>query len=217
MRGVNGAPWTALERRSPTLFLSAGVLLVGYATLNGTVAVTGMSPVAVEDVVGPAGFLLGFIGLLGLYPGLADRQPILARAGAVCVGLGAVGFSVVSIHGLAVVAGFESATPPGILLLLVALGMIPGYLSFGVVSLRATVPLRPVAPLLLVPALVFVAMLSQPFVYAHLGLFTETTMEWSNFAISTGQAVAHLAIGYELRTMTSPDGLDAPSTDVTVS
>lgn len=217
MEGHSGRRWRGLERWSPTLFLFAGVLLVGYAVLNGMAASTDVAYVTMEDIVGPAGFVLGFMGLLGLYPGLADRSPTVARVGAFCAILGAVGFSVITLQGLAVAVGVTSMSSPGIFLLFVAIGIIPGYLSFGVASLRASVNLRTVGLLLFGPAVVFTAMLSQPFVYGALGLLSETTMAWSNFAISSGQALAHLAIGYKLRSRVSLIIHEAQSTDVTVS
>lgn len=213
---INTRQWEVLERWSPTLFLLAGVLLVGYAVLNGIAAFTDTAYVAVEDVVGPGGLVLGFLGALGLYRRLAGRTPRLARAGAYCISLGVVGFSGITLQGFAVIAGLGSTSAPGILLLLVAVGMIPGYLSFGLASLRADAHFRTLSPLLCVPAVVFAAMLSQPFVYGQLGLFSETTMAWSNFVISSGQAVAHLVIGYELRVTVSPEEREAPATDVTV-
>jgi len=206
--------WATLEQWSPKLYLFAGVLLVGYAVLNGITAFTDVAYVTVEDVVGPAGLLLGFVGLLGLYPTLADGRPILARAGAVCVSLGAVGFFGITMIGFAVLAGVASATVPAVMLFPVAVGMIPGYLSFSLASLRVGERFRPVGLLLLVPAVVFAAMLSQPFVYSTLGMFSESTMAWSNFAISGGQAVAHLAIGYVLRARSSQAGREVSSTGV---
>lgn len=216
MATANEGRWEILGRGSPTLYLVAGMLLVGYAALNGIAAFTDVAYVAVEDVVGPAGLLLGFVGLIGLYPEFADRSPVLARIGAVCVSLGAVGFSIITVFGLAALAGVQSGSVPVIMLLLVAVGMIPGYLSFSLASLRAREQLR-VGALLLVPAVVFTAMLSQPFVYGAVGLFSETTMAWSNFAISSGQAGAHLAIAYALRVGGSADEREAPSAGVPLS
>lgn len=217
MAVTNGGRWETLGRWGPTLYLIAGVLLVGYATLNGVAAFTDTAYVAVENVVGPAGILLGFVGLLGLYPRLADRSPTLARIGAVCVCLGAVGFSVITFVGLAALAGAEPGSVPVVMLVLGAVGMIPGYLSFSLASLGDEEQLQTVGFLLLVPAVVFTAMLLQPFAYSAVGMFSETTMAWSNFAISSGQAVAHLAIAYTLRAGGSPDEREAPSTDVPLS
>jgi hypothetical protein len=217
MSRLNVPQWKLLERRSPTLFLSAGVLLLGYAALNGLVAFSDMAYVAVEDVVAPAGLVVGFLGLLGLYPGLVDRSPKLARVGAVCVGLGGAAVAVITVQGLAVLAGLELTSAPGILLLLVALGMIPGYLSFGVATRRASGDRRTVGLFLLLPAVVFAAMLSQPFVYAAFGVLSETTMAWSNFGISSAQAVAHLLIGYKLRERMSQNVREVQFADATAN
>lgn len=207
----------AVPRWSPALFLFAGVLLVGYAALNGIAAATEAAYTTVEDAVGPAGFALGFVGALGLYPVVADRSPILARAGAVCLGLGLVGFSAITMNGLAMIAGVESVVPSSGLLLLVVAGMVPGYLLFGVASHRTDADSQTVGLLLLGPAAVFTAMLFQPLVYEWFGVFSETTMAWSNFAISAGQAATHLAIGYTLWTSGTPDGRAASTTDATVT
>jgi hypothetical protein len=206
--------WATLERSSPTLFIAAGALLVGYAALNGVAALTDVAYTSVEDILGPAGLALGFLGLLGLYPEGADRHRGLARVGAVCAGLGLVSFAVIVAGSLAEFAGLGPSEPPAVLLL-VATGMIPGYLSFGAVSLRSPDHVRPLGYLLLVPGVVFAAMLSQPFVYGQLGLLSETTMAWSNFVISSCQALGHLAIGYTLRAGWVAHERDAPATDIT--
>lgn len=207
----------SLERLSPTLFLVAGALLVAYAVLNGVAAAAGIAHEPVEDVVGPAGFALGFVGLVGLYPGLAERSPKLARTGAVSAALGAVGFSAIALGGLVQIAG---AGPPGWLtsfVLLAAIGMIGGYLSAGVASLRSDDRSPTVGVLLLLPAGVFAVMLSQAVLFVRFGAFTETAMAWSAVAISGGQALAHLAIGYTLRTGTVPADEEIRSGDVTAS
>lgn len=217
MGNASARQWESLERWSPTLFLLAGVLLIAYAALNGLAAFSDGAYVLVEDIVGPAGFVLGFVGLLGLYPGVVDRDPTLARAGTLCVSLGAIGFTVITLQGLAVVAGVESVGGPGIFLLLVTIGLVPGYLLFGVASLRADMHSRTVGLLLFVPAVVYATMLSQAILFVQFGVFSETTMAWSAFAISSSQAMAHLSIGYTLRIGGSSDDREAPSADVTVS
>lgn len=205
----------SLERWSPTLFLVAGVLLVGYATLNGVAAFTDVAYPTVEDVVGPAGFALGFLGLLGLYPTFAEESPRLARAGAVGAALGAVGFSAITLGGLVVLAGGESPSWTAVSVLLATIGMIAGYLSFAVASARVELQPRTVGYLLSVPAVVFAVMLSQAILFARFGLFSGTTMAWSAFAISSGQAVAHVSIGYSLRRRITPNEREVPSADVT--
>lgn len=191
--------------------------MIGYAALNGVAAVTDVAYEPVENVVGPAGFALGFVGLVGLYPGLAELSPKLARIGAVSAALGAVGFSVIALGGIVQLAGTE---PPGWLtffVLLAAIGMIVGYLTSSVASLRADDRSRTVGLLLVLPAGVFAVMVTQAVLFVQYGLFSETTMAWSAVAISGGQAVAHLAIGYTLRTGLVPTDTEVRPGDVIAS
>lgn len=213
----NSPHWESLERWSSMAFLLAGLLLVVYATLNGIAAVTDVTRETVENVVGPVGFVLGFVGLLGLSPSLADRSPKLTRAGAVFAALGAVGFSVIALQGLARLAGGEPPTWLGVFVLLAATGMLLGFPTFGAVSVRTDVHSRTLGLLLVAPATIFAVMLSQAVLFTQWGLFSETIVAWSAVVISTGQALAHLAIGYSLRTGLAPTEREAPVTDVPAS
>lgn len=217
MVGVSTPQWEALERWSPTLFLIAGVVLVVYATFNGIVAFTDVTSRTVKDVTGPAGFVFGFVGLLGLYPTIAGRSPRLARAGAVSAVLGAVGFSTITLQGLARLAGVEPPAWLGIFVLVAAIGMVSGFLSFGAGTLRTDVHSRALGLLLLAPATIFAVMVTQAVLFAQWGLFSETTMAWSAFTISGGQALAYLVIGYSLRTGLTTAEREVPSGDVTAS
>lgn len=209
-------PWELLERQSPTMYLLAGVLLVGYAALNGLAAFSDGAFVPVEDVVGPAGFVLGFLGALGLSRRLAERRSRRAWVGVGCVSLGCVGFSVITLQGLAVVAGVASTSDPGVFLLLATIGMVPGYLLLGATSLRAEAHPRIVGLLLVVPAVAYTSMLLGAVLFVQFGLFSETVLASSAVAISSAQAVAHLGLGLTLRAMASPDEREAPATGVTV-
>lgn len=91
--GSNDSVLSSLDGKSPTLFLVGGASLVGYATLLGAGLFLDTSYSFVREVIlGPAGYVLGFLALLGLYPVLVDRNPKLARVGAVFAALGAVGW-----------------------------------------------------------------------------------------------------------------------------
>lgn len=179
---------TPLDRHSPRLFLVAGVLLVGYATLNGVTAVTGAP---VEPNLFEVGYAVGFLALLGLYPRVADRQPWLARAGAAAALLGALAIAAFTVRGLAVLAGVADVTAPNTVFIGMALvGFVLGYIAFGAASLRAGALSRTTGLALLVPGAIVVLML------AHIaaGLDSPATA----FVISAGQAMAHLAIGATL-------------------
>lgn len=205
-----------LERRGTGLFLVAGMSLVVYATFNGIAASTGISYPAVENIFGPGGFVLGFLGLLGLYPNLADRSPKLARIGAVGAALGAVGFTVITVASIGRALGVVPTEEPAwfpVLLLLVTLGMIPGYLAVATATLRTDVYPRQLGLLLLAPAVIFATMIIQATLFMQFGLLSETYLAWSATAISGGQAVSHLAIGQVLRTERVASDRDVPAVD----
>lgn len=192
------------------MFLGAGGVLAGYATLKGLAAFTGTAYPAVEDIVGPVGFVLGFVGLLGLYSTLVERSPTLTRAAAVFTGLGAAGFSVISVSNVAEFAGLvPDGQPPlfPLLLGMAAAGVVVGYLSFGVASLRTDVYPRPLGLFLPLPALIFGAM--------AVGGATGAATAIGALLISSGQALAHLSIGVTLRRGIPAGEQDVQPADVT--
>lgn len=188
---------TVLESKSRVLFLVAGVLLVVYAALNGLKAFSGMDyPILRDSVVRLAGYIIGFVALLGLYPSLADRSPKLARAGAVFAVLGIIGWLVDGLVGttqsLAVYLGADPPAWTAAFGLLIILGYVLGYVSVGIATLRTGVRSQVLGLLLLMPGIIIVLML------AHIaaGYASEQTA----FVISAGQAMTHLAIGAALQT-----------------
>lgn len=197
MGGGTTGQWQSLERSRSTLFLAAAGLLVVYASLNG-LAAAGQSHALLEDVVGPAGFAIGFVGLLGMYPSLVDRNPLLAPLGAGCAALGAVGFTAITGVSVAQLAGMAPPSWAGFLLVPAAIGMLFGYLATSIANVRAGGSVR-TAVLFALPAMIFSVMLAQAAVFVQSDLVSATIMQWSAVAISTGQAVVHLAIGYTLR------------------
>lgn len=190
MIGATAKQETSLEKHSPTLFLVAGVLLTGYAVLNGIKAFTVM---AVEPNLFEFGYVIGFLGLFGLYPQLADRRPRLAHTGAVAAAFGAVAISAFNIGELAKLTGIAPNGLPGmpVFVFMALIGFVLGYLAFGVASLRSNVYSRSIGIVLLVPGIIVILML------AHIAAGLDSLE--TAFVISAGQAMAHLAIGATLR------------------
>jgi hypothetical protein len=172
------------------LYLLAGGVLVVYATLNGLEAFTAA---AFEQKVFEAGYIAGFLGLLGLYPRVADRRPWLARVGAVTAVFGLIAFSAFTAQNVAELAGLASGDIPGwtLFTVMAASGFVVGYLAFGVAVLRSKAYSRLVGVFLLVPGVIIVLML----LHIAAGLASPGTV----FVVSAGQAMAHLAIGATLR------------------
>lgn len=203
--GISSTPkWGMLERWSPRLFLAAGGILVMYAAGNGLEAFTDMT---LTQKGLESGYVLGFLGLLGLYPALREHSPWLSRIGAAAAVSGFVAFSAFTINRVAGMLGLTSGDPPGwaLFVVLAATGFIVGYLAFGVAILRTGTASRFLGFVLLVPAIIIVLM----FAHIALGLDSPVTV----FVVSAGQAMAHIAIGSSLPA--SAEATDAPdSSDV---
>lgn len=196
-----------LETWSSILFLVGGLLVVGHAAMMGVQAFTGMA--TPPDVFAPAGHLLVFGGLVGVYFTLVDRAPILARIGGICVVLGTVGFTAITAGNLATLVGIETPSWFAMFTVLAIIGMIPGFLAFGVASLRTDVHSRTVGLLLLAPAALFLVLIVEVLVLGASAI--------GGLIIGSGLALTHLAIGYSLRTGTSPTDNAPPAGDVTAS
>lgn len=197
MAQVSAPHWKRLEARSGTLFLVAGALVVVYAGLHGIEAATDM---VLEPNPFEFGYVVGFLGLLGLYPTLVNGSPWLARAGAAAAVLGMVGLSAFTMTHLAELAGIVGSGRPawfGVFVLLTLTGFVVGYLAFGVASLRADVHTRTVGLLLLAPGIIVVVMIVQ--------ILAGWTSPEQAFVISAGEAMAHLAIGTTLKTSSDSD------------
>jgi hypothetical protein len=146
------------------------------------------------------GYVIGFLGLLGMYPTMVDESPWLARAGAVAAVLGMIGLSALTVLHLAVLAGVIARGGPawfGVFVPLPLVGFVVGYLSIGIASLRTDVHPRTVGLLLLVPGIIVVVMIVQ--------ILAGWTSQLQAFVISAGEAMAHLAIGATLKTKADSD------------
>lgn len=199
-----------LEERRATLFLLAGALLVVFASNTGARVFADAGIPAVHSVVGPAGFLVGLLGLFGTYPVLVDRSPWATRAAAAVAALPLAGWSVIVVTGVGSTAGVlpgASVVLPGPAFILVILATGLGYLLFGGASLRGGAHSRTVGLALVAPAI--------PFLVLIVGVAVLGPVEWMEFVIDSGHAAAHLGVGVALRsggvTTDSPD----PSVETT--
>lgn len=203
MPWVNAQRWNQLEAQSGTLFLVAGALLVVYSGLHGIDAATDMM---MEPNPFEFGYVLGFLGLLGLYPAAADESPWLARVGAVAALLGIIGLSAFTVLHLGELAGLlePDGTPwMTVFIPFPLVGFVVGYLSIGGAVIRGRERSRTLGLLLLVPGIIVVVMVVQ--------ILMGWTSQLQAFVISAGEAMAHLAIGATLRKKTPPDGREKPT------
>lgn len=187
--------WRKLERWSSTVFLVAGGLLVVFATNTGARVFADSGSSTVHSTLGPAGFFLGIVGLFGLYPALADRTPILARIAGIVAAIPAVGWFVITVFGIGssakILPGMSVVFPP-VFPVLVFLTTILAYILFSVTSFRTGVHSRVVSLVLLAPIV--------PFITLIVGTAVLGPVEWVEFVIDSGHALAYLAVGIVLRT-----------------
>lgn len=191
--------WEPLEQWSPTLFLAGGAIVVAFAVVEGYGILVAGDPAHFQDLRSAflVGYVLGFVGLLGVYPSLVERTPWLARLGATCAALGAMGFSVAVLLGLSRLAGIGPSREALPAWLGIAVGLLPlfgfllGYLSFGVGSLRSNAHSQSFGLLLLTPTVLFILII----VLSILGV-----SPWTGPVLAGGIALTLLVIGRRLRT-----------------
>lgn len=199
-----------LEGKSPTLFLITGGLLVVFAANTGARVFADAGISALHSFVGPAGFFVGLVGLLGLHPALSDRTPKSAHVAGVVAAIPTVGWFVIVVFGIGKSVGVlpgMSVVLPAAFPILVFLTTMLAYILFGVASFRAGVHSRTVSIVLLVPVV--------PFLTLMVGVAVLGPVEWVEFAIDTGHALAHLIVGTALLTEGVPTEGAEPAAEAT--
>jgi FtsH-binding integral membrane protein len=158
--------WELLENRRQTSFVSSGGLFLITAVLFGLEAFTAVSrPVWLTGLVGSLGLVVAFAGLVGLYPGLRDREPRLARAGMALVAVAVMGLIVFPLCLLAETSGIPLPAPPIVAFVGAMLAIILVFVLFGAASLRSGVHSRVVGLLLLMLVATFVGKVIADLVY----------------------------------------------------
>lgn len=193
--------WDSLARWSATTFIAAAGLLLVTTVLFALEAFTALSPEGtVTGITSITGLTLSYVGLLGLYPRLADRTPRLALASVALVGLPAIALVVlltwgVSGHALSVVPLPPDVIPAfGRVFVTVFLLFGMGITLFGVASLRSPSVSHTVGLLLLVLAATWFVLLGASSVY---GTAFPARLDFAIFGV---MAVTLLAIGNRFRT-----------------
>lgn len=214
MSTTGSVQWKPPEQWSPTAFLVAGVLLLGYATLQGINTFLSVTlPSAALVLYGGIALLASVFALVGLYSRLRDHAPRLALAGvATAILSGLLTFvsllwvvaATLQMGGLPDIPADAPvwtavATLLGFLLLAVS------FLLFGIASLRIPAVSRTVGLLLLVPTAAWVGLVVGNAILNPEGHLLAV-------AAYTPISLAVLAIGYRLRTKGGPTDRAEPAT-----
>lgn len=191
--------WSALERWRSTALLIGGLLLVADAAwLAGNIAMGGGDYLTTGQFFVGAGWTAALLGLLGIYPSLAERSRWLSRAAAACTGIGVLTFGVMAVTVAADIVGvlpfaydsIGSAFIPGVLI-----GSVLGFILFSVAVLRTEVYSQSFGVLLLAPPILVLGNILR-FVLGN-------TSEMVTLGVVIADALVILMIGYYLRSQSS--------------
>ncbi|QLG49029.1 hypothetical protein [Natrinema halophilum] len=199
---------STLERRSPTLYLIAAVVMIVFLVNSALRTYQGTSYPAIQQFIAPAGFLIGLVGLMGLYRPLSDRARRLAQVSLAVAVLSALNWTAIVAAGLLETAGSipENATFQAITGVLALFSMVFAYGLFGVTSMQTGAYRRVISGFLLLEAVTFVAMVANS--AASLGA-PVLIFEASHFVAYLGLGIAHRGVD------TQADRAD-PTADPTV-
>lgn len=157
-----------LGRRNKTVFLIAGLLLLGYAISKVIYTFTAVTAIGAFDVAfGGTGLLVAMLGLLGLYHPLSDSTPRLSLAGVVVTVIGAVATLAILVW-LASATLLQAGYPaipeeqpawaiPALAIAFITISL--AFIMFGAASLRTDVLSKTVGRFLLVPGLAWIGLL----------------------------------------------------------
>lgn len=175
------------------VFLVAGGLFAFPVIVSGVNAVTG-TEIAVSPAVIFTFMIVVFVGLLGLYPRLAERDSTLAKGG---VGLLAV-TAVITISGIGIFVGptglLVGETTALAIVLTVAVGSTLTVTMFGIGSLRTGAHSRITGIFLLVMAA------SVSFIVAIMLRYGHSSPDWVSVVVNGTVAMSLGSIGYMRRT-----------------
>lgn len=194
----------ALEGKAPALFLVAGMVMIVFAANTYLKTFAGTSYPVIQGVIAPSGFLVGVVGLFGLYPGLADRAPRLGRGAAGIALITTVGWVTIVANGIGRTIGVLSQPtgPLAIVPLVVIVTMILGFGLFGATILYTGAYSWIVGALLVLESALFLVLILDLAPYLLL--------------VDFGHISAYLGIGVTLWSTAVPSDSADPAPDSAV-
>lgn len=206
--------WSVLDHWRAEAFLAAGVLLLASPTHIALELFIGVPlPSWLVALFVLPGLIATLVGLLGLYPRIADRAPWIAIVGGVITAMaGSILFVlfgwIVGGSLLTAVSGMAVSMPPETAFQSLALTLTLAFLLFGVANLWYAIPSRNVGFLLVSFSLPWVSSLAATSIYGAV------LPDWLTIGIYGPIPFLMLATGYVLRMESTPTGRDDYSVDI---
>lgn len=185
----------SLERWRAVAFLIGGAIFVVDTGLVAYHMSSGTEPAAFGQALVGASWTAAFIGLLGFYPSLRERRRWLARIGGFFAVIGGVTMAAMAVTMLGYAADVISGEPGEVAMYFlpgVFVGIVLGFGSFGVATLRTDRYSRNLGLLFLLLPITFLFNLSSGIA----GFGTLATV----LGVVSVLALTMLAIGYLVHT-----------------
>lgn len=217
MIGLSAGKWDQLEQWSPVAFIvgGIGILALSVAGALDTAAIA-PSPGWLHALFMLGGLWFVYIGLLGLYPAIAESAPRLSLSGVVTSAIGWLALTVVLLGSVVIdLTTQRSFQDPGgwappFLVGAFVLVLISSLL-YGIASVRSRQPSRRIGLLLFVP---FATFLGQSVLLAS-KILTGDVLSIIQLVLAGLAGVALIAIGHLLRTQPARPGKADPGIDTT--
>lgn len=198
---INKRLWGSLEQLRASAFLFSGVIFIPKMIIAAShIFVDAELFVALERVFLGAGWTAAFLGLLGFYPSLTNRSRWLARIGALFSVIGGITMTVMAAVSLGYFTNLLNGEVSDVLMYFIPGifgGIVLGFGTFGIASLKTNIYSRGIGFLFLLLPLTFLFNLASGF--SGFRSFTGIDAEIRSLGVISILALTMLAIGYWVR------------------
>lgn len=160
--------WNSLAQWRAIAFLVGGLMFIPKVIIEAADIVRGVERFGtLARVFLGAGWTAAFLGLLGFYPSLDDKSPWLARTGALFALIGGITFTVMAAVSLGYFTNLINGEVSEVLIYFIPGvfgGIVLGFGSFGIASLKTNIYSKGIGLLFLLLPITFLFNLSSPFI-----------------------------------------------------
>lgn len=198
----------SLEQLRARAFFFCGVIFIPKMIIAASQIFVGPDfYVALERVFLSIGWTAAFIGLIGFYPSLEDKSRWLVRIGALFALIGGITFTVMAVVSFGYFTNLINGEVSEVLIYFIPGvfgGIVLGFGSFGIASLKTNIYSRGIGLLFLLLPLTFLFNLFFS-LFSEFRSFTGIDPDIRSLGVISILMLTMLAIGYFVRTGTESD------------